>query len=205
MKHFIRKFKLVLAAMLIVLAFSCSSEDGAIGPAGPAGTNGVDGNGTNGTDGTNGEDGENGEDGNANVITTAWQEITFPATWDINDEARFAIADIRITQDVIDNYALLGYVRFTNASRVASSIPFISLGQDYQIHDAMIVGEYVCTALVNDIALVPTPPINLSVRYVLIQAGTTSKSSNKSPYQQLLDAGVDTTNYNDVMQYLNKI
>ena len=98
MKHFIRKFKLVMAAMLIVLAFSCSAEDGAIGPAGPAGTNGVDGadgenNGTNGTDGTNGEDGENGtngtdgtngtngengtdgtngEDGNANVISSEW-------------------------------------------------------------------------------------------------------------------------------------
>lgn len=81
----------------VILISSCA-KDGATGPAGPAGANG-----TNGTNGTNGMDGT---DGNANVesssITSSSWVYTAPS-WKVT----FTYASI--TQDIIDNGAVLVY------------------------------------------------------------------------------------------------
>ncbi|WP_339840297.1 hypothetical protein [uncultured Maribacter sp.] len=163
-------------------------ETGATGPAGPAGENGTDG--------------VNGQDGNANVIASSWTNLDFPNSWNSNNEARFELSDTNITQEVINSYALLSYVKFTSANTTASSVPFVSLGKQYEIHDSMAVGQYVALAIVNDKVARPTPPTNLQVRYVLIAPSSLSGKNNAPSLEKMEKDGIDTGNYKEVMDYL---
>ena len=160
-------------------------QDGAIGPQGTVGTNGA-----------------NGTDGNANVIASEWTNLNFPSSWDTNDEARFTLSDTNITQDVIDTYALLSYVKLSGSETSASSIPFISLAKQYEIHDSMSVGEYVAFAIVNNIIAQPTPPTNHQVRYVLIAPSSLSGKNNAPSLKKMKRDGIDIDNYGQVMDYL---
>lgn len=213
------KFMMLAFMALAISITSCSKDEGPQGPigaqgiqgeqgtAGPEGPAGQDGEalgvpgpaGTNGTDGTNGT---NGADGNANVIASDWTALNFSASWDGSNEASFLISDANITQEVIDSYALLSYVRFTSSSTSASSVPFISLGSAYEIHDSMILGQYRAFAIVNDIVARPTPPTNHSVRYVLIASSSLSGRGNGPSLQKMQKNGIDINNYEQVMDYL---
>ena len=179
------------------------------GPAGPAGADGVNGadgsdgtNGTNGADGVDGTNGADGADGNANVIASSWTSLSFPSNWDTNNEARFEQPDANITQAVIDSYALLSYVKFNGVNTSASSIPFISVGSVYEIHDSMSIGEYVAFAIGNDLTVRPNPPTNHQIRYVLIAPSSLSGKSDAPSLDKMKRDGVDTRNYNEVMDYL---
>ncbi len=193
-------------------ALGVPGAQGEQGPAGADGTNGTDGingtdgangtDGVDGTDGANGTDGNDGEDGNANVIASSWTNLNFPSSWDTNNEARFELSDVNITQEVIDSYALLSYVKFTSTDIAASSVPFISIGKQYEIHDSMLVGEYVAFAIVNDKVARPTPPTNHQVRYVLIAPSSLSGKSNAPSLEKMQKDGIDTGNYKEVMDYL---
>ena len=191
------KAKLFLMALGAVLVLSCSGEDGEDGAIGPMGTPGL-----NGIDGEDGTNGTNGEDGNANVIASDWTDIDFPASWDGNDEARFDITDSNITQEVIDSYALLGYTRFSSSTTAASAMPFVSLGQQYEIYNSMQVGEYTAFAIVNDIVARPVPPTNHQVRYILIAPSAVSGKTNSPSLEKMKEDGIDATNYTAVMDYL---
>lgn len=189
----------LLGLALITLCLTLTScvkdgEDGEDGAMGTAGEQGIAG-----TDGSNGTDGI---DGNANVIASDWTSLSFPSTWDANDEARFTFSDINITQDVIDSYALLSYVKLTGSSTAASSVPFISLANKYEIHDAMSVGQYIAFAIVNDIVAQPTPPTDHEVRYVLIASSSLSGKNNAPSLEKMKENGIKTNNYKDVMDYL---
>lgn len=176
---------------------------GVPGPQGPAGPPGADGaDGTNGTDGADGANGADGADGNANVIASSWTNLSFPSNWDGNNEARFELPDARITQEVIDSYALLSYVKFSSNSTSASSVPFVSLGGTYEIHDAMSVGEYVAFAIGYDLGARPSPPANHQVRYVLIAPSSLSGKNNAPSLEKMKLDGVNTGNYYEVMDYL---
>ncbi len=180
-----------------------NGTDGINGTDGANGTDGTDGvDGTNGINGTNGTDGSDGEDGNANVIASSWTNLNFPSSWNTNNEARFELSDVNITQEVIDSYALLSYVKFTSTNIAASSFPFVSLGKQYEIHDSMMVGEYVAFAIVNDKVARPTPPTNHQVRYVLIAPSSLSGKSNAPTLEKMQKDGIDTGNYKEVMDYL---
>ena len=175
-------------------------ESGATGPAGEAGPAGSTG--PAGANGSNGTNGAAGEDGNANVIASTWTNLNFPSNWDTNNEARFEFSDANITQQVIDSYALLSYVKFTGANTSASSVPFVSPGSTYEIHDSMLLGDYVAFAIVNDIVSRPTPPTNHQVRYVLIAPSNLSGKSNEPSLEKMQKDGIDTENYKEVMDYL---
>lgn len=89
----ILKLVILLGGMML---FSCSAEDGEIGPQGPQGPQGEQGlQGEPGPQGEQGPAGEDGEDGNANVIYSNW----IPADWNSLDlprlkEMEIAIADL---------------------------------------------------------------------------------------------------------------
>ncbi|WP_027077651.1 collagen-like protein [Maribacter antarcticus] len=187
-----------------------TGEDGeALGVPGPQGNQGETGAtgetgtvGTNGIDGVAGANGTNGADGNANVIASDWTSLNFSSTWDGNDEARFELSDANITQTVIDSYALLSYVRFSSVTVAASSVPFISLGKQYEVHDSMMLGEYVAFAIVNDKIARPTPPTNLEVRYVLIAPSSLAGKNDSPSLEQVQRDNIYISSYKDVMDYL---
>ncbi len=100
-----------MATMVIVLAFSCSSEDGEDGAMGIQGEQGVAGqNGANGTDGVDGED------GNANVIASDWFGPT--GQYSINN-GYTSYAELEVTvpgldTETYDSATLLVYAKFSN-------------------------------------------------------------------------------------------
>lgn len=196
MKTSMKLFGLVIMAFSLVLT-SCDGEDGEDGAMGLQGEQGIAG-----VDGEDGANGENGEDGNANVIASSWTVINFPNSWDATNEARFEISDSSITQDVIDSYALLSFIRFTGSNTSAVSTPFISLASRYEIHDSMSIGEYATFAIVNDIGAQPEPPTNHEVRYVLIAPTNLSGKSDAPSLEKMQEIGIKTSNYRDVMDYL---
>ena len=197
MKTTILSLKLFVLALATLLVLSCSGEDGEDGAIGPMGTPGIDG-----VDGEDGQIGANGVDGNANVIASAWTDIDFPANWDGNDEASFDVTDTNITQEVVDSYALLGYTRFSSSTTAASAIPFVSIGQQYEIYNSMQVGKYTAFAIVNDRVARPAPPTNHQVRYILIAPSAVSGKTNSPSLEKMKEDGIDTTNYTAVMDYL---
>ncbi len=192
MKTTMKFLGLVLITLCLTLT-SCGKdgEDGEDGATGAQGEQGIAG-----------QDGENGEDGNANVIASSWTALNFPNSWDAVNEARFEISDSSITQEVIDSYALLSYVKFTGSNTAASSVPYISLASRYEIHDAMSIGEYISFAIVNDIGAQPTPPTNHEVRYVLIASSNLSAKSDARSLENMTKSGIKVSNYKDVMDYL---
>ena len=198
MKTTMKIFTMALVASSLFLT-SCAKdgEDGAMGAVGEQGIAGQDG--TNGEDGAIGPQGT---DGNANVVASSWTDLNFPNTWDGFNEARFEISDSNITQDVIDSYALLSYVKFTGSNTSASSVPFISLASRYEIHDSMSIGEYVALAIVNDIGAQPAPPTNHEVRYILIAPSSLSGKSNAPSLEKMKKNGINIKNYEEVIHYL---
>lgn len=196
MKTTLKFMILSLMAIAFLTTSSCAKdgEDGAIGPQGIQGEQG--------TSGASGSEGLAGENGNANVIATNWVSLNFTASWDGNGEASFEILDENITQEVIDSYALLGYVKFSSSDTSASSIPFVSLGQQYEINHAMLVGKYKVHALVNDMVARPEPPTNHEVRYILIAPSNLTGKRNTTTLEKMQKDGIDPNNYQEVMDYL---
>lgn len=215
----------LLLVLSLVLMVSCEGDQGEIGPQGIQGepgrdgvdgTNGVDGtdgqDGQDGVDGQDGQDGENGEDGadgNANVITSDWIPLDLSNPNDFN-WVSFDITDASITQEVLDNYAILGYLKSTRTptTSLVLSLPFIAWGTGVYYYQQVRLGTYTVVARAQDTATPVRPAADQAVRYVLIQAtntSTTGKSIETSPssFQKMLDAGIDTTDYNAVAQYLN--
>lgn len=188
----IMRLLILLIFGLSLMTISCKKGDqGDPGIPGVAGQDGMDG-----------INGANGADGNANVIASNWTNLAFPSSWDGNDEASFDIADSNITQEVIDSYALLGYTRFSSASTAASAMPFVSLGQQYEINNSMQVGAYTAFALVNERAAIPTPPTNHQVRYILIAPSNISGKSSAPSLAKMKKEGINTTDYKAVIEYL---
>jgi len=87
---------------------ACEGDQGEMGPAG-----------INGQDGRDGVDGQDGEDGNANVISIPWTDVTFGG-FGIIRRQWFEIDDTRITQEVLDNYAVLGFIKIIGEDIVYS-------------------------------------------------------------------------------------
>lgn len=95
------KLKYFFLALITLLALGCSGgEDGAIGPAGPQGEQGVAG--SNGT---------NGQDGNANVRSFTYDLSTVSGLGHYQSIPEF-------TQEVIDNDAILGYLKLNGSIRL---------------------------------------------------------------------------------------
>lgn len=185
---------LIVVTVFSLIATSCE------GPEGPQGAMGSQG--PQGEQGIQGPNGQDGVDGNANVVASDWITLDFPDSWDINDEARFEYVDANITQEVIDSYALLSYVKFTSSDTSASSVPFVSLNSTYEIHDSMLLGSYVAFAIGNDTAAQPTPPANMQVRYVLIAPSNLSGKTDAPSLQSMKELGIDVNDYMAVMDYL---
>ena len=220
--------------MVFAITLSSCSKDGDIGPIGPSGQQGIEGPqgpagqdgedgealgvpsaqgetgatgpaGEDGTNGTDGENGEDGEDGNANVIASSWIVADFPDNYSFS-AATVTISDSRITQDVLNNYTVLGYFSYSDSYSEVYAIPFTEpLFRSFTMEQRMAIGEYKITEMGNPDTVGTLDPIDGFVRYVLIapyELSLKTGDDNKYTIKEMKENGVNLSNYHEVMDYL---
>jgi len=167
-------------------------EQGETGATGPAGVDG-----TNGTDGANGEDGE---DGNANVATY---------TYDLSSEsgATITVTATALSQEVIDNDLILGYLSKNGNTYTPISAPIYAFGlsDNSDIAVEISLNRYwmffyeVGTENLKSIAAGQLDELKLIV--IESNSTTSGKSSKENTLANSQSAGVDTNDYYAVMDF----
>ncbi|MEP2278991.1 hypothetical protein [Maribacter sp.] len=219
------------AILIFTISLISCSKDGDIGPIGPQGEQGIQGEqgeqgpagedgealgvpgpqgeqGETGATGPAGEDGTNGidgEDGNANVVASNWLVADIPDNYSYS-AATVTISDSRITQDVLNNYTVLGYFSFSDTFSEVYAIPFTEpLLRSFTMEQRMSIGEYKITEMGNPDTVGTIDPIDGFVRYILIAPAYLSlKSGENDRYtiSGMKKKGVNISNYHEVMKYL---
>lgn len=185
------------AILLCAITLTSCSKDGDIGPIGPQGEQGIQGE--------RGPAGEDGEDGNANVISSSWVVADFPNNYSFS-AATVTINDSRITQDVLNNYTVLGYFSFSDSYSEVYAIPFTEpLFRSFTMEQRMAIGEYKITEMGNPDTVDTIDPVDGFVRYVLIANSTITLKSgvnNLHTVSAMKVNNVNLSNYHEVMDYL---
>ncbi|WP_117884631.1 hypothetical protein [Aureibaculum luteum] len=126
MKTTIKKTTKLFLMLIIALTFSCSAEDGAIGPAGANGADGIDG-----------------IDGNANVTSVLFESFVL-----VIGDNNFAVPEL--TQEIYDTGFVYSYARNPAAS-VWEEIP-ISNNGSIQLETVISVGNVKLKSTFNQTA-----------------------------------------------------
>lgn len=184
LKTTILKTKYALVALLVAFSFSCSPEDGAAGPIGPAGANGADG--------------VAGTDGNANVQTLTIDATTFAGTFD-------NVSIPEITQDVLDNDAIISYLADAGTNWVAIPCPFDTYQFDFSVHVTLNVGSIdLDYGDASGTGFSITAGDLQTLKVIIIEStSTTAKVSNNKQqvYNELAQAGINIKDYYAVCDY----
>lgn len=166
MKTILSKTNYFLLALLVVLAFSCSAEDGATGPAGPQGEQGAQG-----PQGEQGEQGLPGEGSDTGVVSVTLEDQALSL-----GENEFSVP--QLTQDIFDNG--LVYVYITGDPTIWLSLPVSqlqNLGTEEEPVLASVtvvemvgmeVGKVIISSLVEGVT---------NIRFVLV-SGTAAEASS---------------------------
>lgn len=193
MKNVMNKTNYLVMALVFLIAYSCSKDgedgtDGAIGPKGDQGEQGLAG--------------ENGEDGNANVNTYVF---------DLSSESGSSIpVDLpELTQDVIDNDLIIGYLQNGAGSGTYYPIPAgvwpNGTGGFYDIAVDIAVGKYwVHFYQVGTQTFMDVTSVELGKLKIIVAESTnttTGKNGKVSIRESLKSAGVDINDYFAVMDY----
>ncbi|WP_024768804.1 hypothetical protein [Aquimarina macrocephali] len=182
------KLKYFFLAFITLLALGCSDgEDGAVGPAGPQGGQGIAG-----------DNGTNGQDGNANVRSFTYDLSTVSGSF-------YDQSIPELTQEVIDNDAILGYLKLNGSTRLypIPNTNLTPLGIDIR---TFIELEKYSTDFYNR---------NLSTTFsvtagqldelrIVIIASTNRSGEQQDILSKLKVEGVDINDYYAVMKYFNK-
>ncbi len=176
---FYHPFTFLLAFILLITA--CSKE-GPVGPAGPAGPAGPTGAG--------GAQGPKGDTGTANVIYSAWLDVTF----NINQDTSAFVGIInapRITNPVLTNGVIKVYFNLsTAAAPVIVPIPYFD--GEILINPVFLLQRIQLISNENVSSTVNTTGVKVQqYRYVIIPGGTTARSM------------VDLNNYQEVKKHYN--
>lgn len=188
MKTIQLKLKYFLLILITLFALGCSDgEDGAIGPVGPQGGQGIAGG-----------DGTNGQDGNANVRSFTYDLSTVSGSF-------YDQSIPELTQEVIDNDAILGYLKLNGSPRLypIPNTNLTPLGIDIR---AFIELEKYSMDFYNR---------NLSTTYsmvagqldqlrIIIIASTNRSGEQQDILSRLKAEGVDINDYYAVMKHFNK-
>lgn len=167
-------FKFIIVALFTLALTSCSPEDG--------------------KDGTNGEQGIPGEDGNANVTSYLFKNIVLEEG--MSDPFQIPA----ITRDILDNGAILAYIRGVGASEW---YPLPYLFADIHIN-VDLIDEGIL--VINSTAQTNI----LDIRIVVIKGNpgnggksNEGQSSSQAIFDTLKAAGVDINDYDAVVDYYN--
>ncbi len=187
------KLKYIFVALITIFTFCCSDgEDGAIGPAGPQGEQGIVGsNGTNGSDG---------QDGNANVRSFTYDLSIFSGLFHSQSVPE-------LTQDVINNDVILGYLKATGSVNPLFPIPnnnifLTSSNIDIRVFITPQSYEIDFYEVNSNSAFNVSEGELEELRLIIIEA--TNKSSKHDIVSKLKSDGVDITNYKATMNYLSQ-
>jgi hypothetical protein len=200
--------KLRNLAVLIAFAglFSCEGPEGPAGPAGPKGDTGATG--ATGATGPAGQDGEDGQNGNANVsiISLLGQDIEWTEGDYLGRVANtYSFTNSAVNEDIINHGLVLGYCNIDNQWY---NLPLIwedldGTSRQYILHtyslNTITLFAYETTGFLD-----PTGIIT-EYRFLLITDNTItvgkSSSSGKDINTKLAEAGVNTGDYYEVMDY----
>lgn len=172
-----------MMALMLIFGVACDGDDGATGPAG--------------TTGANGTDGTDGQDGNANVLTYTFDTSAENGQiWDITAT--------QLTQDVLDNDAILAYLRRGTSYYPT---PGTSFGDEIKLIFLPDTAQFLFYDRMSGANLTPSVGTYDLFKMVIIESSSTTAGKNNltSPtqqvYNELANAGVDVNNYEDVMDY----
>jgi len=194
----------LLAMALTVTSCTKEGPQGPIGPTGVDGTNGTNGadgaDGTNGADGTDGANGADGADGNANVNTFIYDVST-------ESGASIPVTAPVLTQDVLDNDLVLGYLKKGSGTYTPIPTPIyaVSLGDNYDIAVEMQLNTYwmffyeVGTENLKSISAGKLDELKLVV--IESNSTTSGKSGKQNILSQMKSDGVNINDYYAVMDY----
>jgi len=195
-----------LGNLLLVLAlaglFACEGPEGPQGTTGPAGPTGPTG--------ATGPTGPAGEDGNANVtmVSLLYADITWTVGDYLGRDANtYSLTDNAVNQDIIDHGTLLGYFYL---SPNWYSFPFIwYYDQTYSQYVIFSYSLNTITLYAYDTFGAYDPNAITEYRFLLITDNTVTapkgESAEKAIIEKLTKAGVDVTNYYEVMDYFGFI
>jgi len=197
MKNSILKLKYLAGLLIIAGLFSCE------GPTGPRGPPGADG--TDGIDGTNGTNGTNGVDGNANVtiVSLSSSSIVWVSGSYLGRTSNvYTFTENQVTQDIIDHGTVLGFC-FLSPNWYAMPFTWENSGgtsRQYVFHtyqlNTISLYAYQTSGVLN-------PSLITEYRFLLITDNTVTKSASADQdiLEKLTNAGVDVTNYYELMDY----
>jgi len=201
-KTTIKKLGNLLLLLALAGLFACEGPEGPEGPTGPQGPTGP-----TGATGPAGPTGPAGEDGNANVTTVSllYADITWTAGSYLGRTANtFSFTESGVNQDIIDHGTVLGYCKLWD---VWYAMPFIwqnSTGTSLQ-HVLHGYALNTITLFAYETLGVLSPNAIEEFRFMLITDNTVTAAKGESAEEAILlnlkKAGVDVTNYYDVMDY----
>jgi hypothetical protein len=181
-RRFFRQAFLGLAAVMTVALVACG---GTPGPAGPAGASGA-----NGATGATGPQGPAGPSGGSNVLYSDWIDINWTRV--ATREFRYTYTATKITQAVINQGAILFYLRVRTTPNIVYENPYVLIQQNNSIfHTSSIaVTAYLSGFEVYFSSTDPifeTVPIGNvhSVRYVIFPPGTAIQSLSTKSYAEI--------------------
>ena len=202
MKKTIFKLGNLLLLFALIGFFACEGPEGPQGPAGPTGPTGPAG-----PTGATGPAGPAGADGNANVTMVSLLEadITWTTGSYLGRTANtFSFTETGVTQDIIDHGTVLGYCYISSAWW---ALPFTwensgGTSRQYIFHsyslETITLWAYQTSGVLDPNAI-------QEYRFLLITDNTVvaakGESAEKAILSNLAKAGVDVTNYYEVINY----
>lgn len=185
MKNYIVRLKYLAGLLIIAGLFACEGPEGPQGPPGVDGTDGVDGN------------------VNVTIVDLASSSFVWTSGNYLGRASNiYSFTENLVTQDIIDHGTVLGFC-FLSPNWYA--LPFIwensgGTSRQYVFH----------TYALNTISLyayqtggVLNPSQITQYRFLLITDNTVTKSASTEQgiLKKLVNAGVDVTNYYELMDY----
>ena len=193
------KIPCIFFLAITVIVVGCG-KDGDTGPAGSPGPAGPPG--PPGSPGANGANGANGAPGTANVIYSAWTNVTYEAIKDTNNgivDTLAWVAEIAAPK-LVDSILNRGEIKvYLNAGTPASPAVFpLPLFDVYVLTGVFNINLYFTQGFISLYSTddASTEPDNSwQYRYILIPGGTAGRAAPGGKT-------VDWNNYNEVKAYL---
>lgn len=155
-----------LLTIVATLSFSLAAcvKEGPIGPQG--------------AQGEQGEGGQDGDDGSANVTTVTappFEQYPFAPNYQLSTEVNYILNTALITQDIIDNGVVLGYVN-TSGGWTALNFAVPISGELLQYRGYIEPGQYRVNMKFSDGGVIsPGDPLDsmnpLTVKVIIIEGG----------------------------------
>ena len=179
-----------LASLVLITFIFTQCQKGDVGPAGPAGPTGPAG--------ATGSTGPKGDTGTANVIYSAWLDVTYSPETDTNGDTLDFVAHItanKLTQAILDRGEMKVYMNWgTQATPDVAPLPILDpFFTGVIINPEFLLQKIDLYSNFNASTFTDAGLKYLQYRYILIPGSVAGRLSKPA---------VDWNNYNEVKAYL---